>query len=87
MWWAGDEKGWMIDTEIALTEGEVKRCSDFTMKVQLDRLRTIRPGTVRDECKRTIAALKAGKVIQNIVGTGDKVLYDAYKSDGKKVFA
>jgi hypothetical protein len=87
MWWAGDEKGWVIDTEIALTNGEVLRCVEFTKRVQKDRFKTLRPGPMKDECMRTVMALSAMKVTQNIVGTGDKVLYDAYKSEGKKVFA
>ena len=86
MWWAGDEKGWIVDTETALTNGEVLRCIEFTSKVQKDRYRTLLPGTVKDECMRTITALSAMRVTQNLVGSGDKVLYDAYKSDSKKIF-
>jgi hypothetical protein len=87
MWWGGDDKGWMIDTETALTDGEVLRCAEYTTRVQKDRAKTLRPGPVRDECLRTIAALVSFRVTQNIIGSGDKVLFDAYKSDGKKVFA
>jgi hypothetical protein len=87
MWWAGADQGWMIDTETALTEGEVLRCVQFTAKVQKDRAKTLRPGPVRDECLLTIKHLCMMKVTQNINGKGDKVLYDAYKSEGKKVFA
>jgi len=86
MWWSG-EQGWIIDTEVALTSKEMIRCAEFTMKVQLDRLKSLPLGTVRDECKATIEALKAFKVTQNIIGTGDKVLFDAYKSEGKKIYA
>ena len=87
MWWAGDEKGWVIDTEVALTKSEMLRSVEYTAKVQKDRYRTLAPGTLKDECGRTIAALASFRVTQNLIGTGDKVLYDAYKSDGKKVFA
>jgi hypothetical protein len=87
MWWAGADQGWMIDTETALTEGEVLRCAQFTAKVQNDRLKTLWPGPKRDECMQTLVALGHMKITQNIVGKGDKVLYDAYKSEGKKVFA
>jgi len=87
MWWAGTEQGWMIDTEIALTASETVRATEFTLKIQRDRLRGLPLGPVRDECKETIVALETFKVTQNIVGTGDKVLFDAYKSDSKKVFA
>jgi hypothetical protein len=86
MWWGGDDKGWIIDTETALTSAEVLRCAEFTARVQADRLRTLAPGAVKDECRRTIAALSEMKVTQNIVGSGDKVLFDAYKSHGKKIF-
>jgi len=87
IWWAGDDKGWVIDTEVALTQSEMLRCVQFTEKVQKDRYRTLMPGTLKDECGRTITALSNFRVTQNMIGTGDKVLYDAYKSDGKKVFA
>lgn len=86
MWWSGPE-GWMLDTETALTSQEMIRCIEFTRKVQEDRIKSLPLGAVRDECELTINALKAFKVTQNIVGTGDKVLFDAYKSEGKKVFA
>jgi len=87
MWWSGDEQGWVIDTEIALTHSEMLRSIEYTKTVQKDRLKILRPGAMRDECRRTIAAIELLKVTQNIIGTGDKVLYDAYKSDSKKVFA
>lgn len=87
MWWSGDSTGWMIDTETALTDSEVLRCAEYTARVQKDRAKTLRPGPVRDECLKTIAALATLRVTQNIIGTGDKVLFDAYKSEGKKVFA
>jgi len=87
MWWAGDEQGWIVDTELALTNAEVLRIIEYTKRVQEDRLHGLMPGPVRDECLRTVSALTKGRVVQNIVGTGDKVLFDAYKSEGKKVFA
>ena len=87
MWWGGSEKGWILDTEIALTNAEVLRSVEFTAKVQKDRYRTLLPGPMKDECKATIEALALMKVTQNIIGTGDKVIFDAYKSEGKKVFA
>ena len=87
MWWAGAEKGWIIDTETALTASELLRSKEYTLSVQKDRLRGLTPGPVMDECKETILALEQFRVTQNIIGTGDKVLFDAYKSKGKKVFA
>ena len=87
MWWGGDERGWIIDTEVVLTSGEMLRCAEYTLKVQKDRYCTLPLGAVKDECQRTIAALGAFKVTQNIIGAGDKVLFDAYKSEGKKTFA
>ena len=77
----------MIDTEVALTDSEVLRSVEYTKNVQRDRLKSLKPGSMRDECIRTIAALDTFRVTQNMVGTGDKVLFDAYKSEGKKVFA
>lgn len=79
MWWAGD-KGWMIDTEFALSPSAVRGLTAYTLRVQKQRLTGLLPGEKRDECERTIAALEAGDVHQNLVGTGEKVLFDAYKS-------
>lgn len=87
MWWAGEEKGWIIDVEQALTLSELERSIDFTLRVQSDRYLTCGSGDRRDECAKTIVALRNKKVTQNIIGTGDKILYDAYKSEGRKVFA
>jgi hypothetical protein len=87
VWWAGEEKGWIIDTEVALTNSEVLRSVEYTARVQKDRYRTLMVGPMKDECLATINALAAMRVTQNIVGTGDKVLFDSYKSEGKKVFA
>lgn len=84
MWWNGS--GWVLDTETGLTLGEERRAIAFTLKVQVDRLLCLPPGDKRDECERTIAALRCGRVTQNIIGVGDKVLFDAYKSAGNKVF-
>ena len=86
MWWAGDEKGWMIDSENGLTPAEISRASEYTLKVQCDRFLALMPGERKDECARTIQALRAGRVTQNIVGVGDHVLFDSYKSNGRKMF-
>ena len=85
-WWSGDEKGWIVDVEQLLTPMELQRIIDFTLKVQSDRFITLGSGDRRDECARTITALRERKMIQNIIGVGDKVIYDAYKTDSKKIF-
>lgn len=82
MWWAGDEHGWIIDVTDVLNDSEMKRCIDFTLKVQQDRYKMLLPGDRKDECLRTIAALAEGKVKQNIVGTGDHMIFDAYNNRG-----
>lgn len=79
MWWAGDDKGWMVESVPPLTPSEIKRSIDYTLKVQLDRYLTLKPGDRKDECKRTILALKEGRVTQNLTQkSGDIVLYDAW---------
>lgn len=85
IWWAGTEKGWIMDVEQPISARAVQICVDFTLKIQSQRLLGLKPGARRDECLETIKALKIGKVSQNIIGIGDKVLYDAYKSE-KKIF-
>jgi hypothetical protein len=87
MWWAGSDKGWMIDVENSLTPMEFQRCVDYTLKVQAERYLGTITGPKRDECLETMKALREGRVTQNFVGRGDHVIHDAYKSQGKRVFS
>jgi hypothetical protein len=82
MRWHGDT-GWAIDIDKGMTPSEIQRCVDFTLKVQLDRWRGLLPGDRKDECWRTILDLKSNKVSVNVAGTGERVLFDAYKSNKK----
>lgn len=77
--WIGDK--WVVDVDFALTPNQMKNVCDFLLRVQQQRLAGLMPGPVRDECLETIKALHAGLIEQNIAGTGDRVLFDAYKSD------
>lgn len=86
MWWAGDDKGWIIDVEQPLSEKQIQTCVAVAENVQKQRLLSLFSGDKKDECSRTIQALKMNKVSQNIIGVGDKRLFDAYKSEGKKFF-
>lgn len=86
MWWAGDEHGWVIEHDLPLSPREIQFAKEFTLKVQRDRLKTLPPGDRKEECARTIAALVMDRVTQNICKTGDIVLYDAWKSEGKRIF-
>lgn len=86
VWWAGDELGWIIDTPLGLAPWEIERCRIHTLKIQEDRYISLPHGEKKDECLRTIQALHNKKIQQNIIGTGDKVIFDAYKSDGRKIF-
>jgi hypothetical protein len=82
MWWAGDKQGWVVDVVDVLSDSELKRCVEFTLKVQNDRYQCLLPGDRKDECLRTIAALAQNKVTQNIVGKGDHRIFDAYNNRG-----
>lgn len=79
-WWAGTDKGWIVDTEFGLSAPMLDRIREFLLMVQKQRLTGLIPGSVRDECLETIKALEAGRITQNLVGKGEKVLFDAYKS-------
>ena len=81
VWWAGSDKGWMIDTEFGLSRPMMQNIADYTLKVQKQRLIGLRHGPKRDECLETIKALESGRISQNIAGKGERVLFDAYKSD------
>jgi hypothetical protein len=75
------EDRWVVDTEVGLSAAALKSIADFTRTVQKQRYAALPPGDVRDECGRTIKALDDGRIAQNIAGVGDRVLFDAYKSD------
>jgi hypothetical protein len=74
-----EDLGWVINVEKGMTPQEIERCIDFTLKVQTDRFVSLPPGDRKDECLRTIGDLKAKRVQVNIGGTGERVLFDAYK--------
>ena len=80
VWWAGKEKGWVIDVEQPLSIKQFQDCIDYTLKVQSERFLSLLPGDRKDECALTMQYLKSGKVSQNIIGTGDKVLFEDRKS-------
>lgn len=80
-WWAGPERGWVVDTQFGLSKQAMERIRDFTLTVQRQRLPGLLPGTLRDECLETIKALEEGRITQNLIGQGDLVLFDAYKSN------
>lgn len=79
MHWRGD--GWVVDTEFGLSAASMQSIRDYTLRVQQQRFTSLPPGSVKDECGRTIKALQEGRISQNIAGVGDRVLFDAYKSD------
>lgn len=78
-YWRSD--GWVVDTEIGLSNESLRAICDYTARVQKQRYSSLLPGPVKDECLRTIRELEAGRIRQNIAGSGDRVLFDAYKSD------
>lgn len=86
MHWEGDATGWVLDSAKGLTPWELDRAIKHTIGVQADRLVSLPPGDRKDECERTIAALRARRVSVNIAGAGERVLFDAYQSEGRKVF-
>ncbi len=75
------EDGWVVDTDFGMSAEMLKNICDYTMRVQKQRYASLPPGPVKDECLQTIRELEAGRVRQNIAGPGDRVLFDAYKSD------
>lgn len=82
MHWLGD-LGWAIDTPKGMTPMELQRAIDYTLRVQTDRWVSLAPGDRKDECFKTIQDLKMGRVHVNIAGTGERVLFDAYKQQKK----
>lgn len=79
VYWHADK--WVVDTDFGLRPETVENIKQRTLEVQKQRYLGLAPGPVKDECKQTIDALLAGRISQNIAGHGDRVLFDAYKSD------
>lgn len=80
VWWGGLDVGWVVDTPMGLSDQAMKRIADFVLQTQEQRAKGLMLGAVRDECLETIASLRAGRIRQNIVGSGDHPLFDVYKS-------
>lgn len=79
MYWR--DGGWVVDTDVGLSAASMRAIRDFTLDVQRQRYASLLPGSVKEECAQTIRALEEGRIQQNIAGVGDRVLFDAYKSD------
>lgn len=75
------EDRWIVDTDVWLSDASLRAIRDFTLNVQRQRYAGLTPGPVKDECALTIKALEDGRIAQNVAGAGDRVLFDAYKSD------
>lgn len=78
--------GWVLDTSVGLTGQMVKTAAEYAAKVQKDRIRGMANGDDRDALIRAVRLLEAGRVKVNIAGSGDRVLFDAYKSEGPRFF-
>lgn len=60
--WLGDAEGWVVFAPVALTVGQLRRVATLVEPMQVDRYRSLPPGERKDECKRSIEALRAGRV-------------------------
>lgn len=63
--WVGD--GWWLDVPTALSADQIRRIAAWALPRQVDRWRSLPPGEKKDECRRTIDALKSGLIQQRIV--------------------
>lgn len=75
-WWNGEK--WIVDVKDLMTPLELERCRDFLLNVQSTRLLDV-TGYKREECLKTIQALRFQRITQNIVGAGDHVIYAGAK--------
>jgi hypothetical protein len=74
--------GWVVDTDIGLTNQMMKRIIDYTLNVQKDRLKNMASGPMRDSLASAVIYLEKGRVKQNLTQEKtDKVLWDAYTKE------
>lgn len=65
-YWDGTR--WVVNSQTALTPGQLKRIGEWLLPIQRQRLTGLPPGTKRDECAQTIKALEAGRIVCGVTG-------------------
>lgn len=90
--WAGNEDGteriidnnaigWTVDTDFGLSVPMMRTVCDYALGVQKDRLKGMAAGPQRDALVKAVSLLEKHRIRQNIAGSGDRVMFDAYKKN------
>lgn len=74
------KEGWVVDTDIALSDFQLKKICDWATPRQVDRWRSLPPGEKKDELGKAIKLLQKGAIRQRVVYDRDGVA-TAFKSN------
>ena len=59
--------GWVVDTRIPLGPRALQACVDFTMRMQIDRLRAMSPGDKRRQMAEALKSLSVQTLKVNLL--------------------
>jgi hypothetical protein len=62
-----DAHGWIVDTIISLNRWELCKAIEFVRKVNIERIKNMTPGPMRDRAVAAIRALSPETVRQNLL--------------------
>lgn len=93
LYWRAEPGVWFFDVPTGIPQAVAERVAIAHVPRLVDKFRTLPPGDRKDDLKRAIEALQAGKVLQRIVGErgnsiGDLTLFEAPRPhDQRKVIS
>lgn len=83
--WEGKDKGWILDTVLALDPHHVKYVIEKTLPIQIERWRSLPPGDMKDDLEFAIKELQKGKVNQWVI-PGNSHFQSTERTSPKKTF-
>lgn len=93
LYWRADPGVWFFDVPTGIPQAVAERAAIANVPRLVEKFRTLPPGDRKDDLKRAIEALQAGKVQQRVVGErgnslGDLKLFEAPRPhDQRKVIS
>ena len=62
--WEGKELGWVLDTDIHISDGHLRFVLEKSIPIQIERWRGLPPGDIKDDLEYAIKLLQNGNVKQ-----------------------
>jgi hypothetical protein len=80
------QAGWILDVPWMMPDDFVKKTIDYAIPRQIDRWRSLPPGSKKDDLEASIKLLQQHKVTQKIVGArgdgkGDIIIHSGMKGN------